>query len=500
MTRKAFGFVLLFLLAFVSFGGAEPPVVYLRITDSLTIDPGKIEDFYSQELVFNVFEGLVRLRRDRMQAEPCLAERWLSRENGRHWIFYLRRGVVFHNGEAFTAKAVVYTFKKRIAKRSGEYAYFGRIFPYVLDVRALDDWTVEFQLSRPYTPFPLALVDQRASIVAPGSLEGEQFKAIGTGPFVLSEWVRGKAIVLSRFERYWGRPARLAKIVFKCEPNAASRLSQIKNHSADVDLIRSAKEHEELLGHTDIEIVSAPVVATEFLGFNCRRPPFSSPLARKAFFHLLNRTVLVKQIFQNFALPATSMMPPMMMGFNAGIGRDDFSLEKAQRLLRQAGLGNGFACNLYFADGQFGLEDLARTIAANARLIRITVKSVKLPFAMLLQAEQGGEADMFLVGWGYTGDPGVFLNPMFMLDPGGRGRVMSAGPEFSRLLAQAEETVDDAQRGRIYDDAQRRLQEDMPLIPLYYLNHVVAYSKRLQNLRLNPFGFLIFKDAILAAN
>ena len=499
MTLVARRFCFLSLLLFFSALEAEHPVIYLRLADSLTIDPGKIEEFYSQEVIFNVFEGLVRLRQDRMEAEPCLAERWLSRENGRHWIFYLRRGVKFHNGDAFDARAVVYTFKKRIAKRAGEYAYFGRLFPYIVDVRALDDWTVEFLLSRPYTPFPLALVDQRACIVAPGSLEGAPFKAIGTGPFVLSEWTRGKAIVLSRFDSYWQRPAGLARIVFKPEPNAAFRLSQIKNHSADIDLLRSAKEYEELLGRTDIQVVSAPVVGTEFLGFNCRRPPFSSPPARRAFFHLLDRAVLIKQIFQNFALPATSIMPPMMMGFDPQIGKDDFSLEKAQRLLSQAGLGGGFACRLYYPEGQFGLEDLARTIVANARLVGISVKGVKLPFARLLQAIQSGEADMFMIGWGYTGDPGVFMNPLYMLDPGGRGRVMAAGPDFARLLTQAEATDDDGRRGELYAAAQRRLQEDMPLIPLYYLTHVVAYNRRLQGLRMNPFGFILFRDVEAAA-
>ena len=158
-----------------------------------------------------------------------------------------------------------------------------------------------------------------------------------------------------------------------------------------------------------------------------------------------------------------------------------------------------FPAACIFPQGQFGFEDLARTIIANARLINIKITAVKLPFAELFPAVQNGEPDLFLLGWGFTGDPGVFLNPLFMLYPGSSKNIMSASPEFVRLLARAEETGDDGKRGELYAAAQRRLQEDLPLIPLFYLNQTVAYNKRLRGLRFNPFGFLLFKDASLAA-
>ena len=474
-------------------------MIYLRLTDSLTMDPGKIEDFFSQEVIFNVFEGLVRLGKDAVSVEPCLAERWTFRENGKRWIFYLRRGVRFHNGAAFNARAVVYSFAKRLAGKKGEYIAFGRFFPYIAAVRALDDWTVEIVLSRPYFPFLFSLADLRASMVAPGSCEGREFKPVGTGPYVFSDWVKGRSLALTRFENYWQQPARLEKIIFKSEPNPSLRLSQVKNRSADIDLLRSAKEVDELRDKTHIAILSEPMLSTSYLGFNCRRPPFSWLPARKAFVHLLNKKVLVKQIFQNFARPAAGFLPPQMAGYNPGMGQDDFDLKKAQRLLKDAGLAGGFACSLYIPQGQFGFADLARSIVTNARQIGINIKIVTLPFARLLPAVQNGEPDLFLLGWGYTGDPGIFLNPLFMLYPGDNKSTMAASPEFARLLARAEETGDDAKRGELYAAAQRRLQEDLPLIPLFHLNHILAYNRRLSGLRMNPFGFLIFKDAGLGA-
>jgi peptide/nickel transport system substrate-binding protein len=284
-----------------------------------------------------------------------------------------------------------------------------------------------------------------------------------------------------------------------CVPTAASRLALIKNRCADINFFRSAKEYDELLGMRAIAVLSEPKMITHFLGFNCRRPPFAALPARRAVFHLLDKNTMVKQVFQNFAIPASGMLPPKARGYDPAIGRSDFSLDKARQLLRQAGLSGGFTCRLYYSEGQFGMEDVAKAIVASARSVGITVKSAKLPFAALLEAVQAGEPEMFLLGWGYAGDPGVFMNPMFMLYPAGRGSTMAASPEFARLLAEAEAMTDDSMRGRIYDAAQRRLQEDMPLIPLFYLNHTLVYDRRVRGLRMNPFGFLIFKDATLGS-
>jgi ABC-type transport system substrate-binding protein len=262
-------------------------------------------------------------------------------------------------------------------------------------------------------------------------------------------------------------------------------------------MIRSAKEYDELRDKTHIAILSKPLLLTHYLGFNCNRQPFFQLQARKAFVHLLDKKILVKQIFQNFAVPAAGFLPPQMANANPGSGKDDFSLEKAQRLLQEAGLAKGFSCTLYISEGQFGLEDVARAIVANAHQINVIVKIVRLPFAKLLYAVQNSEPDMFLLGWGYTADPGMFLNPMFMLDPPGNKKSMSASPEYSGILSRAAETADKTARRQLYTAAEKLLLEESPLIPLFHLNHILAHSKQLHDLRMNPLGFLIFKDASL---
>ncbi len=499
MTRSLRCFCFLSLTLLFSNLAAERPVIYMRLTDSLTMDPGKIEDFFSQEVIFNVFEGLVRLGKDAVSVEPCLAERWTFRENGKRWIFYLRRGVRFHNGAEFNSGPWSIpspnAWPEKMANTSPS-AGFSPMSP------RSGPWMIgpwrscsHGPISRSCFPWPICAAAWWPRAPATGGNSSRSAPA----PMFFPSGSRAGPWRSPVSTNYWQQPARLEKIIFKSEPNPSLRLSQIKNRGADIDLLRSAKEVDELRDKTHIAILSEPMLSTNYLGFNCRRPPFSRLAARKAFVHLLNKRVLVKQIFQNFARPAAGFLPPQMAGHNPGIGKDDFDLKKAQHLLMDAGLAGGFSCSLYIPQGQFGLADLARTLASNARQIGITIKVVALPFARLLPAVQNGEPDLFLLAWGYSGDPGIFLNPLFMLYPGDKKSTMAASPEFVSLLARAEETGDDGKRGELYAAAQRRLQEDMPLIPLFHLNHLLAYNTRLRGLRMNPFGFLIFKDAYLGA-
>jgi peptide/nickel transport system substrate-binding protein len=497
MTRQRPGRLILWLFLSVSALKAEQAVIYLRLADSLTLDPGRFEDFYSQEVIANVFEGLVRLKPGTMSVEPCLAESWEFRENGRRWLFRLRRGVRFHDGREFNSAAVVYSFRKRLAGKDGLYRPFDRIFPFLAAVRAVDAWSVEFVLKRPYAPFLLSLVDLRAAVAAPGAMDGSEFTPVGTGPFMVSEPVDGKPLFLERNPSYWDGPPRIARVVLKSEKTATARLAQIKNGSVQAVMIRSAAEYGELAGRADIGILSQPSSSTSYLGFNGYRPPGNQLSVRKAFAHMLNKRVLVRRVFQNLAQPAGLFLPEPPAGTDPGAVSYEFNPQKAQRLLSEAGWGRGFACSLYYSEGQFGIEEIAQAIAAKARLVQVRVRLVKLPFERFFKAVQNGEPDLFLMSWGFTADPVVFLNPMFMLVPGG-GKMLAVSPAYAGMLAKAEKAIDAKERDGYCAAAQRLLASELPLLPLFHLNEITAYGKRLKGLRLDRLGFLLFKDAVLA--
>ncbi len=497
MKRQRPGRLFLLLLLALPALAAEQAVIYLRLADSLTLDPGRFEDFYSQEVIANVFEGLVRLKPGSLSVEPCLAQSWEFHENGRHWLFHLRRGIRFHDGREFNAAAVEYSFRKRLAGKNGTYKPFQRVFPQIASVRAVGAWEVEFVLTRPYAPFPLSLVDLRAAVAAPGTMDGPEFRPVGTGPFMVSGQLGGKPLLLQRNPSYWDGPVRIERVVFKSEEAATARLAQIKNGSVQVTMVRSAAEFGELAGRADIGILSRPSPSTGYLGFNGFRSPCNQLAVRTAFAHMLDKRVLVRRVFQNLAQPAGAFLPQSMPGSDSGAPVLAFNPQTAQRVLSEAGWGKGFTCSLYYSEGQFGIEEIARAIVAKARLVRITVRLVKLPFEQFFKAVQRGEPDLCVMSWGFTADPVVFLNPMFMLVPGS-GKMLAVSPAYAGILARAETAVDARARNGYLVAAQRLLARELPLLPLFHLNEVAAYSRRLKGLRLDPLGLLLFKDAVLA--
>ena len=492
--KKIVVWALLFFSIFLRVPCQDSTIVYLRSVETSTLDPGKSNEKYSSEVIANMFEGLVRFRKDSLDIEPCLAERWESLENGQRWTFHLRRGVLFHDRTPFNARSVVYSFRERMARQDSEYKKWNLLFSPVTAVRAVDDHTVEIALSRPYAPFLTYLMDVAAFIVPENAYEKKKFVPVGTGPFKFSSWEKDKNLVVSANPDYWGSRPQISKVVFTTVNDSAWRLLQIKNRNADVVVVQSEREFEELLGRREIQILTSHSLKTYFLAFNIRRPPFDRWEVRQAFSHLLDKKILVKQIFGQMAIPAVTLVPPQLFGFNPHIKDPEFNIDTARQLLQRAGLGRGFSCNLYFSEGSVALEEIVNRLTLNARRVLVTVKKVPLPFNKMRGLADRGEHDMLIIGWVGNPDPDFFLYPLLTMERGHSNRSFYDNPSLTALLNQARENVDRGQREQLYFEAQEIIFKDAPCIPLFHLNDMVAVSPDLKNLYTNPYNFLIFKD------
>ena len=209
-------------------------LIYLRFSDSISLDPGKTKDRYSGEVISNIFKGLVRFKKNKDIIEPSLAKKWDIKDKGKKWIFHIRQGIYFHNGKIFDAEDVVYSFKKRIEKGNTEYKKWQLFFPYISEVKAINRYTVEIELQKPFAPFLTALTDPVAYIVPAGSYDQSNFQPIGTGPFKFEKWVAGQYIIIEKNSKYWESEIRISKVIFKIVPNLTMRMTQLKYGNADV--------------------------------------------------------------------------------------------------------------------------------------------------------------------------------------------------------------------------------------------------------------------------
>jgi peptide/nickel transport system substrate-binding protein len=489
---------LLALLLVASLPAATDAVtlIYLRTTDAINIDPWQAEDLYSNEIASNIFEGLVRFKKNSTAIEPCLATSWSVSPDGRKWRFVLRHGVTFHDGSPFQARSVLESFRGRL----GEKAKNRRLnFPaaFITAIRSKDPYSVEFVLDRPYAPFLIALADS-SSFIKPAPSGGGKLPhtPIGTGPFRFFSWTRGKSLILIRHANYWARTGNIEKIVFKVMPDSLGRLLQIRNGSADIIAVQSAREFEDVSLRSDIQIIRNPPVSTHYLAFNTRKEPFDRREIRAAFRHIISKENLVRQVFQKLAEPAHSSLPPSIHPDGGSAPEDRFDLQAARALLKKGGLENGFACTLHFPAGQEGIEEIAELVAIYAKKAGILIKKIKLPFAELIEKAGRAEHDLMILGWSSNPDPDFFLYPLFTFSPGHRNRFFYENPDLIRLLDLGKVTRDASARGRIYAQALAILDEDTPWIPLFHQVRTMACRSGISGLGFNPLGQVLFRDAL----
>ncbi|MBN2399737.1 MAG: hypothetical protein JXI33_05280 [Candidatus Aminicenantes bacterium] len=471
----------------------DASIIFLRPSDAINLDPWQAADVYSTEVASNIFEGLVRFKKNSTAIEPCLATSWSVGEHGTHWRFVLRRGVKFHDNSPFNAQAVLHSFQSRMGKQQQLSQRRGFPFSFITQIRSTGTYNIEIILNRPYAPFLIALADSAAFIQSAHASRSVPFVPIGTGPFRFSSWSKGKSLILTRHPDYWAETGNVEKIIFKVMPDSLGRLLQIKNGSADVTAVQSAKEYEELSLRSEIVLYSNPSISTHYLAFNTRKKPFDRKEIRAAFLHIISKENMVKQIFQKLAEPAYSPLPRPIYPNGKPAPSSSFNLNIARTLLKMGGFENGFDCTLHFPDGQDGIEEIADWLTIYAKKIKIIIKKIKLPFAELVRIADRGEHDLLLMGWSTNPDPDFFLYPLFTLSTGNRNRFFYENAELTRLLDLGKITLDVRKRSQIYRQALAILKKDVPWIPLFHLIRTMACSKKIIGLGFSPLGQVLFR-------
>ena len=498
ITMRFFQFFIALALIFFLFPGiySSPKnntLIYLSPVDVTTLDPGLVTDRYSSQIIANIFEGLTKYKKDSLEVEPLLAESWESFNGGKRWVFKLRRGVTFHDGEPLTSLAVVNSFSDRLRNKR-KYNEWNSFYTYLEKVTAFDSHTVQFLLKEPYAPFLYQLASPKSSIIATRSFRRGKYNVIGTGPFKFGEIKVGRFVRIIRNETYWSRKALLAAVVFKVVQDQKWRVLQVRNGAADVALLESRENLDEIQTVKNLDIKSGRSSAVHFLAFNLRRGPFRDRRMREAVARLIDKEVVVRNIFQGFAENATTPVPPNMFGHNPVIRDYPFSIEKARALKEEAGYGEDLEVTLYYSDTSRNLENIAGVIARSGKKIGLLIKKKPIPFSDLVQIGYD-KHDMLMLGWvGDLPDADVYLYPNFTEDSGRLNRSGYIKPDVSGMIKKARMTSDRTERETLYRQAQVILNKDLPWIPLYHLNDLLLCNRNVRGLHLQPLSFLNFRD------
>ncbi|MDP5272976.1 ABC transporter substrate-binding protein [Chengkuizengella axinellae] len=482
-------------------------LVFGRGADSVGLDPATITDGESIKVTLNIYDTLVKYADLDTSIEPSLATSWESSDDGLTYTFKLREGVKFHDGTDFNAEAVVYNFERWANGDKSSFYYYSSMFGgfkgdeghVIQEVKAIDELTVEFTLSRPQAPFLQNVAMPVFGIASPTALEkyGESFteNPVGTGPFVFQEWKRNDKIVLVKNDNYFmdGYP-KLDSVIFVSIPDNATRLNELIAGEIDVADGVSPNDGSRIEGESDLQLFTRPSMNVGYLGLTNTRPPFDNKLVRQALNHAVDKEGIIAAFYAGQAEPAKNPLPPVIAGYNDDIEPYPYDLEKAKELLAEAGYPDGFEMELwampvprpYMPDGQKVAEVLQNSFAQ----IGVEAKIVSFEWATYLEKARNGEADAFLLGW--TGDNGDADNFIYVLldkdNIGSNNYSYYSNDELHDILIAAQSNPDQEARVELYKQAQEIIHDDAPWIPLVHSTPILGGKNNVADFFAHPTG------------
>ncbi len=476
------------------------------LTEPFNLDPADQWEAESSMYANLIFDRLVSLTPDGNEAIPALAISWKKVEAGKKWIFYLRKGVKFHDGKELKAEDVVFSFKRQMDEnfpyRFGEFRAFREIFPFIEDVRAIDEYTVEFKLEKSFSPFLKTLALEQASIVSSSAVKKLKNAflrfPVGTGPFRFVAWERGKRIVLEENKYYWGKKRNIERLEFIFSQSHSRLTNFLKSGKIDLINVISLLQLPSIKSVSWLKIAKKAIMGIVFIAINPDKPPFSNVKVRKALNHLFNKKV-INVVYQEFHRPAYSPLPPGMKFRRENPENYKFDVKWASKLLGEAGYKDGFKIKFHILKGESLLAKLAEYYAANLRRVGVELKIVRVDSERdLIKIVARGDYDLIVSGWiADYHDPDSIIYPLFskrMLKTGFANFARLRNRRVFNLVEQARFEMNEKVRERLYQEIQSIIDREYPWIPLFYPAYAVIYNgNKIEGVRVNSMGRIYFE-------
>lgn len=395
----------------------------------------------------------------------------------------------------------------------GRYPYFQSLAldTLILDVIAVDDRTVKFELLRPDSSFLINLATDFAVILSEeygAALLKQQkarnidFRPIGTGPFKFFDYRKDSFIKYRRHDEYWRQSARIERLVFDITPKSSVRMTKLLTGECDVIAYPAAVELDIINRSDELQLTVKTGLNVGYMAFNTLREPFDIPEVRRAISHAVNRSAVLEAVYYGTATIANSMLPPVSWAYNASLPPIDFDPAYARELLAEAGLESGFEFDLWVMPLQRvynpSPQKTAQLIKSNLADIGVRANLIHYDWHTFQNKVAAGEHDAVLLGWmADTPDPDNFFRPMLSCQALslGSNRASWCNYEFDQLLNSALRTQHRETRKKFYGEAQQILHEELPLLYIAHALRIQAQRSDVKGLSANPFGGISFANA-----
>ncbi len=484
----------------------EKVLVFAQSADAGTLDPALETSANSLAPASHIYEGLTGFEPGTTVPVPSLATSWDTSADSLEWTFHLREGVVFHDGTPFNADAVVFNFERwwdtdnPYNLGADQFIYWDYMFQgfkgsetsVLAGVEKVDDTTVKLILSVPNASLLNTLTMENFRFASPTAIQeqGDNYAtaeglAVGTGPFMVDEWVKEDHLTLARFDDYWGEAPSLDKITYRVIPDTSAAFLALQAGEIDALSMWASPSPDDILAAKDdpnLQVIYNPGLNVGYLGLNLGKEWLQNLNVRLAIAHAIDKQAIIDAIYPGDAEPASQFEPASLWGWNADIEDYPYDVTKAQEYL-QAAIDEGVVIpdpaifyvmpvsRAYYPDPQATGELIQAMLAEIG--INTEIQSPAWPDPYLSDLEEDGtKHDLFMLGWvGDNGDPDNFLCVFFCggdtsMNNDGAGGGLPPDEEIAQLLRDAVAEVDFETRQAMYEQANQLIHDRVIGVPV----------------------------------
>jgi len=503
-------------------GGAKRApgdVVFVIESNPANLDPRYATDGTSQRIDRLIFNGLVT-RDAQMNLHGDLAASWET-PDALTYVFHLKRGIRFHDGRALTSRDVKATIEYMMnpENRSPKRGSFNMI----ASIEAPDAQTINFHLKEPYASFLWNMERSAVGIVPEGSGNDFSKKPIGTGPFQFVSQAQDDEVLLEKSRQPLAdsqqangthqeasvdvlrfalttRHSLLAasspeRVRFRVVPDAIVRALELRKGSADVEMSSLSPDMVPVLAkRPELQVSEEPGTNFAYLGTNLEDPILAKKEVRQALAYATDRESLVKYLLRDEARLASGILPPNHWAYEGNVKKYGYDPAEAERLLDAAGFRRGPDGVRMRLTLKVSTQEQARIVGAALqdewKKVGVALEVRPLELATLLSDLDKGNFQLSYSIWvGANNDPDIFdlVFSSKKIPPNGRNRGHYRNPRVDELIAEIRGEMDQAKREELCSEVQKILAEELPYVPMWYVDVVSVHRKGMQ-VELTPTG------------
>lgn len=497
-------------------GEVRDELIFVNYRDIRDLSPHLYAgEMYAQSILYDT---LVSITADGY--EGCLAESWDISEDGRTYTFHIRPNVLFSDGEKCDANAILANFNAILENR--ERHTWLEMMNLLVGVSAPDENTFVIEMSEPYYPMltelgcirPFAMISP--SCMINGSTKDGVNGHIGTGPYVLTDFVTDEYAVFERNENYWGKAPAIRKITVKVIPDNQTRIMALESGEIDLIFGKNMIDADAISQYLDSDRFTVGLsdpTSTRHIVMNTTREILGDPAVRKALQHATDRQTISDGIFYGLEQPADTLYATTVPYCNVGLKPYEYSTETAAQILDEAGWVLG-SDKMRAKDGrQLALDLLYNSDSVTEKTIAEYLQSeyLKLGISMTIHGEEeqsyrdnmkAGNFDMvFNICWGMPYDPQSSLAAMRAPVYGDYAaqQGLEDKAEIDEAITRILTSTDEAERQELYKSVLTNLHEDAMYLPLTYECNKALYTSALHGVHFGtdqydvPFADMYFE-------